>query len=107
MGLMGKTTEEEEEADWRRYERSPEYKKMRKTEEENEKRREEMMRKKDMEKHMVAYRAQGAEEYRKNKEKEALEFKEKQAQGLIYRNGKWVHPVVNNRRERQDWPYGG
>jgi len=104
IGLMGKTTDEEDEAERRRYQRSPEYLRIKKAEIEDERREEEMMRKK----HMDNYYAQGAEELRKKKEQEAREFKEKEARGLIYdpKTKKWRLPEIGQRK-RQDWPYGG
>ena len=104
MGLMGRTTDEEDEADRRRYLRSPGYLAMKKAEEEEEKRNLEIMRKK----HREDYYARGAEEIRKKKEEEALERKKKEARGLIRdpKTGEWRLPVVG-KREREDWPYGG
>jgi len=104
MGLMGKTEEEKEEAEYRRYIRSPEYLRMKKEEEEKEKRQSMARAKKEHEASMGAR----AEYWRKKEEEEALERKKKEDRGLIYdyKTGEWRLPVVG-KREREDWPYGG
>jgi len=105
MGLMGKTTAEEDEAEQKRYKRSPEYLRMKKAEEEKEKRQWMAQAKKDHEASMGA----NAEYLRKKKEEEALERKKKEARGLIRdpKTGEWRLPVTDTRRQREDWPYGG
>lgn len=104
MGLMGRTTDEEDEADRRRYLRSPGYLAMKKAEEEEEKRQSMARAKKQYE----LERAARAEDWRKKKEEEDLERKKKEARGLIRdpKTGEWRLPVVG-KREREDWPYGG
>lgn len=105
MGLMGKTTDEEDEADRKRYLRSPEYLRMKKAEEEDEKRQFMAQAKKDHEASMIAR----SEYLRKKKEEKDLEDKKKEARGLIRdpKTGEWRLPVVSNTRVREDWPYGG
>lgn len=105
MGLMGKTTDEEEEAERKRYLRSPEYLRMKKAEEEDEKRQWMAQAKKDHEASMAAR----SEYLRRKQEEQDLEDKKKEARGLIRdpKTGKWRLPVTSDRRVREDWPYGG
>lgn len=104
MGLMGRTTDEEEAAEERRYRRSPEYLRMKKAEQEDEIRQSKERARKDYEASLATHR----EDLRKKKEEEALERKKKEARGLIQdpKTGEWRLPVVG-KREREDWPYGG
>ena len=104
MGLMGRTTDEEEALERRRYLKSPQYAAMKKAEEEKERREHEKM--------MASYTAdriaRGTEEIRKKKEEEARQWKEKKSKGLVYdhENKQWRLPEVG-KRQREDWPYGG